>query len=187
MPGLWQATFSKQVTAAGFQLKGSGWYATDFKGGSTASPAPASTAGAKPADARGYQAADSKPCVPRQSRVGACGIRRLRQCLRLPLKAPDGCLAQMAFCRLLVIVPVAITVWVLHWIIGTLDQTLLILPAAWHPDKLLGFTSPALACCWRWPSCWPWAQPPATSCRAAPCWAGGTTCSAASRWCAPST
>lgn len=27
-------TFSKQLTAAGFQLKGSGWYATDFKGGS---------------------------------------------------------------------------------------------------------------------------------------------------------
>jgi len=26
-------TFKKQVTAAGFQLKGSGWYATDFKGG----------------------------------------------------------------------------------------------------------------------------------------------------------
>ena len=26
-------TFSKMVTAAGFQLKGSGWYATDFKGG----------------------------------------------------------------------------------------------------------------------------------------------------------
>lgn len=29
-----QETFSKMVTAAGFQLKGSGWYATDFKGGS---------------------------------------------------------------------------------------------------------------------------------------------------------
>ena len=27
--------FSKQITAAGFQLKGSGWYATDFRGGST--------------------------------------------------------------------------------------------------------------------------------------------------------
>lgn len=26
--------FSKQLTAPGFQLKGSGWYATDFKGGS---------------------------------------------------------------------------------------------------------------------------------------------------------
>lgn len=34
-----QSTFSKQVTAAGFQLKGTGWYATDFKnsGGSKAS------------------------------------------------------------------------------------------------------------------------------------------------------
>lgn len=28
-----QETFSKMVTAAGFQLKGSGWYATDFKSG----------------------------------------------------------------------------------------------------------------------------------------------------------
>jgi putative FmdB family regulatory protein len=28
--------FAKQVTAAGFQLKGSGWYATDFRGGGTA-------------------------------------------------------------------------------------------------------------------------------------------------------
>lgn len=27
--------FVKQVTAAGFQLKGSGWYQTDFKGGAT--------------------------------------------------------------------------------------------------------------------------------------------------------
>jgi putative FmdB family regulatory protein len=26
--------FEKQVTAAGFQLKGSGWYATDFRNGS---------------------------------------------------------------------------------------------------------------------------------------------------------
>jgi predicted nucleic acid-binding Zn ribbon protein len=29
-----EPTFSKQITAAGFQLKGSGWYATDFKNGS---------------------------------------------------------------------------------------------------------------------------------------------------------
>ena len=27
-------SFSKQITAAGFQLKGSGWYATDFRNGS---------------------------------------------------------------------------------------------------------------------------------------------------------
>ena len=30
-PQCGKATFSKMVTAAGFQLKGSGWYATDFK------------------------------------------------------------------------------------------------------------------------------------------------------------
>ena len=34
--------FSKQLTAAGFQLKGSGWYATDFRGGSGAAAATAS-------------------------------------------------------------------------------------------------------------------------------------------------
>lgn len=28
--------FGKQLTAPGFQLKGSGWYATDFKGGNSA-------------------------------------------------------------------------------------------------------------------------------------------------------
>ena len=32
-PACGAATFAKQLTAAGFQLKGSGWYATDFKGG----------------------------------------------------------------------------------------------------------------------------------------------------------
>ena len=29
-----QETFAKMLSAAGFQLKGSGWYQTDFKGGS---------------------------------------------------------------------------------------------------------------------------------------------------------
>jgi uncharacterized membrane protein len=43
---------------------------------------------------------------------------------------------------LLVIVPLAITVWVLQWIIGTLDQTLLILPEAWRPDRFIGFHIP---------------------------------------------
>lgn len=43
---------------------------------------------------------------------------------------------------LLVLVPLAITLSVLNWIVGTLDQTLLILPSDWHPDKLLGFHLP---------------------------------------------
>ncbi len=56
-----EETFSKMVTAAGFQLKGSGWYATDFKGGGqpaksggseskeSAAPSPACGTGACPA------------------------------------------------------------------------------------------------------------------------------------------
>ena len=34
-------SFRKQVTAAGFQLKGSGWYVTDFRGGNGGASAPA--------------------------------------------------------------------------------------------------------------------------------------------------
>jgi len=41
-PACGAETFAKQVTAAGFQLKGSGWYATDFRGGAgTAAATPA--------------------------------------------------------------------------------------------------------------------------------------------------
>lgn len=54
--------FRKQVTAAGFQLKGSGWYVTDFRGGNTgAAAAPASDAKAADAQPAGGKAADSKP------------------------------------------------------------------------------------------------------------------------------
>lgn len=51
-------------------------------------------------------------------------------------------LRKWLFAGLLVIVPLGITAWVLQWIIGTLDQTLLILPGNWQPDKLLGFHIP---------------------------------------------
>jgi len=39
-------SFKKQLTAAGFQLKGSGWYVTDFRGGNGGTSAPAATGGA---------------------------------------------------------------------------------------------------------------------------------------------
>jgi putative FmdB family regulatory protein len=52
-------SFSKQVTAAGFQLKGSGWYATDFKGGSPAPAAPAAAGEAAKPDAPKADAAAS--------------------------------------------------------------------------------------------------------------------------------
>ena len=51
-------------------------------------------------------------------------------------------LRKWLFTGLLVIVPGVITLAVLNWIVGLLDQTLLILPGAWHPDKLLGLHIP---------------------------------------------
>ena len=45
---------------------------------------------------------------------------------------------------LLVWVPLGITLWALNLIIGTMDQTLLLLPGQWHPDKLLPFHIPGL-------------------------------------------
>jgi uncharacterized membrane protein len=49
-----------------------------------------------------------------------------------------GSIRRWLLAGLLVLVPLAITLSVLDWIVGTLDQTLLILPSGWHPDKLLG-------------------------------------------------
>ncbi len=46
-PSCGKDTYVKLLSAAGFQLKGNGWYATDFKGGSSSAPAkPAETAAA---------------------------------------------------------------------------------------------------------------------------------------------
>jgi len=58
-PNCGQSALSKQISAAGFRLKGGGWYETDFKrgskrnvaegGGQSASSGASSTEGAKPA------------------------------------------------------------------------------------------------------------------------------------------
>jgi len=69
-PACGAAAFAKQITAAGFQLKGSGWYATDFKNGSAkpnAKPADASPDGngkpaAEPVTAEG--APEVEPAAP---------------------------------------------------------------------------------------------------------------------------
>lgn len=51
-PDCGKDTFNKMLTAAGFQLKGSGWYATDFKGGACKS-APKSDGDTAPAQGCG--------------------------------------------------------------------------------------------------------------------------------------
>ena len=61
------STFSKQVTAAGFQLKGSGWYVTDFRGGSQGGQAAGSSKDAK--DSKGAESggADGGASAPAPS------------------------------------------------------------------------------------------------------------------------
>jgi putative FmdB family regulatory protein len=51
--------FKKQVTAAGFQLKGTGWYVTDFRGGSAPATGTAPAAGAAAATTAAAPAAAS--------------------------------------------------------------------------------------------------------------------------------
>lgn len=77
-PACGAEAFTKQVTAAGFQLKGSGWYATDFKGGSGGTAAPATGAAAA---ATASTPATSAPAAPASdasssggtSAAGGCG------------------------------------------------------------------------------------------------------------------
>ncbi|MES2415501.1 MAG: FmdB family zinc ribbon protein [Pseudomonadota bacterium] len=59
-PNCGAPAFTKQLTAAGFQLKGSGWYVTDFRGGSAAGAAAPSGQG-EAASAGTAKAADSSP------------------------------------------------------------------------------------------------------------------------------
>ena len=68
-PACGAEAFAKQVTAAGFQLKGSGWYQTDFRGGTAAPVAAAgATAAATPAASTstdsGGGAASAAPSAP---------------------------------------------------------------------------------------------------------------------------
>lgn len=75
-PACGAGTFRKQLTAAGFQLKGSGWYVTDFRNASgSASAAPS----AKPADAGSKAETPAAPASASSasggegSSAGGCG------------------------------------------------------------------------------------------------------------------
>lgn len=51
-PACGQPSFRKQLTAAGFQLKGSGWYVTDFRDKGGAKPAAAKPDESKPDESK---------------------------------------------------------------------------------------------------------------------------------------
>jgi putative FmdB family regulatory protein len=79
-PACGAESFKKQLTAAGFQLKGSGWYATDFRGGSggaggaggTSAAATGAGAGAAAAAAPGESSASTSSSGG-DSASGPCG------------------------------------------------------------------------------------------------------------------
>lgn len=65
-PACSKETYAKQVTAAGFQLKGSGWYVTDFRNGSSGATASAASSSAKAGESgqtsgAGSASADAAP------------------------------------------------------------------------------------------------------------------------------
>ena len=132
-PACGASAFEKQVTAAGFQLKGSGWYVTDFREGSgkkaeAATAAPAASNGDAAAPAR--LPSPRKLPAPHPPRPPA--LRQPRPPPRAPETTPMLALRKWLFSGLLVIVPLFITLAVLKWIIDTLDQTLWVLPSVWQ-------------------------------------------------------
>jgi putative FmdB family regulatory protein len=68
-PSCGKDAFSKQLSAPGFQLKGSGWYATDFKGGAASAPATE----AKTTTESSPAAESSAPAAPAAAAPAACG------------------------------------------------------------------------------------------------------------------
>ena len=73
-PACGASTFAKQVTAAGFQLKGSGWYVTDFRGDSSAKPADGAKDGAKteaPAKVDGAKTESAAPAAAKSDAAPA--------------------------------------------------------------------------------------------------------------------
>ena len=65
--------YTKQLSAAGFQLKGTGWYATDFKGGAKkpeSKPAADSKTESKP-DSKTETKTDTKPASKPESKATA--------------------------------------------------------------------------------------------------------------------
>jgi putative FmdB family regulatory protein len=69
-PSCGASAFKKQLTAAGFQLKGSGWYATDFKGGPAANATPASEGSGSVKAESGTAATGTGPADPKSGSAG---------------------------------------------------------------------------------------------------------------------
>ena len=69
-PSCAKSSFKKQVTAAGFQLKGSGWYVTDFRGGNTPAAATVPASGGDSAPSTPAAATTPAPAAATPSKDG---------------------------------------------------------------------------------------------------------------------
>ncbi len=137
---------TKLVSAAGFHLKGSGWYQTDFKNSGSKPAAQARSRGRRDEDRRDQD--DGRD----RGRQGRCTRRQSRDCGCAPKQSAGGAVVNLRRRRyrmkrylvagLLVWVPLGITLWVLHFLVTTLDQTLLLFPEVARPDALIGFHIP---------------------------------------------
>ncbi|MDI1258352.1 FmdB family zinc ribbon protein [Aquabacterium sp.] len=75
-PACGAESFKKQLTAAGFQLKGSGWYVTDFRGGTSTATAPESkdkAASGSPDTAAPAATPSATPAAPASSTTPSSG------------------------------------------------------------------------------------------------------------------
>ncbi len=61
-PECGEASLQKKISAAGFRLKGSGWYETDFKSGSKKNVAQSDSAGSASKDSGGSGGCGSGSC-----------------------------------------------------------------------------------------------------------------------------
>ncbi len=80
-PACGQARFQKQLTAAGFQLKGSGWYVTDFRNGN---------AGGAPAAGKGEGQSEDKGAEGKTAGEGAGPAKPAEGAGSAPAAAPAG-------------------------------------------------------------------------------------------------
>lgn len=74
------ATFSKQLTAAGFQLKGNGWYVTDFRNNGTAKGGASKSDGAPAADGKAGEKQPAPAAAASTPAPAACGAGACAAC-----------------------------------------------------------------------------------------------------------
>ncbi len=128
-------SFKKQLTAAGFQLKHGAHHGHSDGPGRWRQVRP----GCRERACRGA-------CVRSTGRQQ----NRLRMYhgageIRLPPPPPERCMRKYFITGLLILVPLAITAWVLNLVISTMDQSLLLVPGSTKPSVWFGHQVPALS------------------------------------------